>query len=90
MSEMPTINGGHVLKQGCLCMAISSGLCSNNYKWAEGYSKRFGLVYADYATQGVSSKKVDVGTRCLSLGTFEAAHSHPTLIFYITKSRLVG
>jgi beta-glucosidase len=23
----------------------------DNYEWAEGYSKRFGIVYVDYASQ---------------------------------------
>jgi beta-glucosidase len=23
----------------------------DNYEWAQGYSKRFGIVYVDYATQ---------------------------------------
>ena len=23
----------------------------DNYEWAEGYRKRFGIVYVDYATQ---------------------------------------
>jgi beta-glucosidase len=23
----------------------------DNYEWAQGYSKRFGIVYIDYATQ---------------------------------------
>jgi beta-glucosidase len=29
----------------------------DNFEWAEGYSKRFGLVYVDYATQARTIKQ---------------------------------
>jgi beta-glucosidase len=33
----------------------------DNFEWAEGYSKRFGIVYVDYETQKRYLKKVPYG-----------------------------
>jgi len=42
---------GHVLAQGVPVQGYLVWSLLDNYEWAEGYSKRFGIVYVDYATQ---------------------------------------
>ena len=40
-----------VLEQGVPIQGYLVWSLLDNYEWAEGYSKRFGLIYVDYATQ---------------------------------------
>ena len=40
-----------VLEQGVPIQGYLVWSLFDNYEWAEGYSKRFGLIYVDYATQ---------------------------------------
>ncbi|GAC1696276.1 MAG: GH1 family beta-glucosidase [Ktedonobacteraceae bacterium] len=40
-----------VLEQGVPIQGYLVWSLLDNYEWAEGYSKRFGIVYVDYATQ---------------------------------------
>jgi len=42
---------GRVLAQGVPVQGYLVWSLLDNYEWAEGYSKRFGIVYVDYATQ---------------------------------------
>ena len=42
---------GHVLEQGVPIQGYIVWSLLDNYEWAEGYSKRFGIIYVDYATQ---------------------------------------
>ena len=42
---------GQVMAQGVPIHGYLVWSLLDNYEWAEGYSKRFGLVYVDYATQ---------------------------------------
>ncbi len=42
---------GHVIEQGVPVQGYLVWSLLDNYEWAEGYSKRFGIVYVDYATQ---------------------------------------
>ena len=35
----------------CPCMGYFAWSLLDNFEWALGYSKRFGVVYVDYATQ---------------------------------------
>ncbi len=42
---------GRVLEQGVPIQGYLVWSLLDNYEWAEGYSKRFGIVYVDYATQ---------------------------------------
>ncbi len=39
------------LPRACRHWGISSGRFIDNFEWAEGYAKRFGLIHVDYATQ---------------------------------------
>ena len=39
----------------------------DNFEWAEGYLKRFGIVYVDYATQQRVIKQSGLAFRDLSL-----------------------
>ena len=45
----------------------------DNFEWAEGYSKRFGIVYVDYATQERTVKDSGLwyadGIRAFALGS---------------------
>jgi len=42
---------GRVLARGVPVQGYLVWSLLDNYEWAEGYSKRFGIVYVDYATQ---------------------------------------
>ena len=42
---------GHVLTQGVPVQGYLVWSLLDNFEWSEGYSKRFGIVYVDYATQ---------------------------------------
>ncbi len=42
---------GHVLEQGVPIQGYLVWSLLDNFEWAEGYSKRFGIIYVDYATQ---------------------------------------
>jgi beta-glucosidase len=42
---------GRVLEQSVPVQGYLVWSLFDNYEWAEGYSKRFGIVYVDYATQ---------------------------------------
>jgi len=42
---------GRVLEQGVPIQGYLVWSLLDNFEWAEGYSKRFGIVYVDYATQ---------------------------------------
>lgn len=42
---------GRVVEQGVPVQGYLVWSLLDNYEWAEGYSKRFGIVYVDYATQ---------------------------------------
>ncbi len=42
---------GRVLEQGVPVQGYLVWSLLDNFEWAEGYSKRFGIVYVDYATQ---------------------------------------
>lgn len=41
----------HAMMQGVDIQGYFAWSLMDNFEWAEGYSKRFGLVYVDYATQ---------------------------------------
>jgi beta-glucosidase len=42
---------GQAIAQGVPVQGYFAWSLMDNYEWAEGYSKRFGIVYVDYATQ---------------------------------------
>ena len=42
---------GQAFDDGVPVMAYFAWSFLDNFEWAQGYSKRFGLVYVDYATQ---------------------------------------
>lgn len=57
--------------------AIAAGMCikgyfawslMDNFEWAEGYAKRFGIVYVDYATQQRTLKASAIALRDLFAG----------------------
>jgi beta-glucosidase len=39
------------LAEGCRLKGCFVWSLTDNFEWAEGFSKRFGLTYVDYATQ---------------------------------------
>jgi len=56
----------------------------DNYEWAEGYAKRFGLIHVDYATQQRTLKVSAHWYRCVIAahgrnlnGTTDRVHKHP-------------
>ena len=42
---------GDALEQGVPITGYFAWSLMDNFEWAEGYSKRFGVVYGDYPTQ---------------------------------------
>ena len=42
---------GQALAQGVPMLGYYAWSFLDNYEWAQGYSKRFGIVYVDFATQ---------------------------------------
>jgi beta-glucosidase len=42
---------GKALAQGVPMLGYFAWSFLDNYEWAQGYSKRFGIVYVDFATQ---------------------------------------
>ena len=42
---------GHAVEQGVPVHGYYSWSLLDNFEWAEGYAKRFGLIYVDYPTQ---------------------------------------
>lgn len=46
----------HAMAQGVNIQGYFAWSLMDNFEWAEGYSKRFGLVYVDYATQSRTLK----------------------------------
>lgn len=42
---------GRAIEDGVPCLAYFQWSLLDNFEWAEGYSKRFGMVHVDYTTQ---------------------------------------
>ena len=60
----------NAIAQGAPVKGYFAWSLMDNYEWAEGYAKRFGLVHVDFATQQRTLKRSAIQLRDIATGVF--------------------